>query len=63
VRVVVVLPAQELVVVQFLGQVDLVAGAAELGGRVERLEEGALVQLGLCLDQLVIDELEELRTP
>ena len=59
VRVVVVLAAQELVVVQFLGQVDLVAGAAELGGRVQRLEEGPFVQFGLRLDQLMVDELEE----
>ena len=59
VRVVVVLPAQELVVVQFLRQVDLVAGAAELGRRVQGLEEGPLVQLRLRLDQLLVDELEE----
>ena len=58
VRVVVVLAAQELVVVQFLRQVDLVAGAAELGGLVQGLEERPLVQLGLGLDELMVDEAE-----
>ena len=59
VRVVVVLSAQELVVIQLLGQVDLVAGAAELRRRVQGLEEGPFVQFGFRLDQLMVDELEE----
>ena len=59
VRVVVVLAAQELlVVVQLDRQADLVAGRAELGGLVERLEERLLVEVRLGLDQLVVDPLQ-----
>ena len=49
-RVVVVLPAQPLVGVQLLGEVHLVARAAELRRIVQRLEEGPLVEVRLGLD-------------
>ena len=54
-RVVVVLAAQPLVVVQFGRQVHLVAGTAELGAAVQRFEKRGLVELGLGLHQLAVD--------
>ena len=60
VGVVVVLPADEiLVVVQGEGQADLVAGRAELGALDDRLQERLLVHLGLGLHQRVVDPLED----
>ena len=58
--VVVVLAAEELlVVVQFAGDADLVAGRAELGRLVQRLQERLLVELRLGLDELVVDPLQD----
>ena len=57
VRIVVVLAAQELlVVVHRVGDAHLVAGGAKLGRLVEGLEEGLLVELRLALHQLLINE-------
>ena len=53
-RVVVVLAAQPLVVVQRHRQVHLVAGAAELRGLVQGLQEGALVQRRFRLDEKAV---------
>ena len=59
IRIVVILPAEKiLVVIEFAGQAHLVAGRAEFGRLVKRLEEGLFVKLGLGLDQLVVDELQ-----
>ena len=59
-RIVMVLPADEvLVVVDPVRQADLVAGRAELGVLDDRLEERLLVHLGLGLDQRVVDPLED----
>ncbi len=41
-------------------QVHLVADAAEFGCLVQRFEEGLLVEVGLGLDQLVVDPLQRL---
>ena len=58
VRIVVVLAAQELlVVVHRVGDAHLVTGGAELGRLVEGLEEGLLVELRLALHQLLVDEI------
>ena len=55
-----VLAAQELlVVVHRERQADLVARGAELGGLVQRLEEGALVEGRLRLHELFVDEVGE----
>ncbi len=59
VRVVMVLAAKELlVVVQFHRQAHLVAGRAELGGLVERLQERLLVEVGLGLHELIVHPLQ-----
>src|SRR5439155_24332433 len=53
--VVVVLPAQKLLVlVQLVRNTDLVAGGAKLRGFVQRFEEGSLVKLGFGFDELVV---------
>ena len=58
--VVVVLAAEKFLVGgQFLGEVDLVAGGAELRVAVEVLEKGLLMHRRLGLHQLVVDPLEE----
>ena len=58
VRIVVVLAAQELlVVVHRVGDAHLVAGGAKLGCLVEGLQEGLLVELRLALHQLLVDEI------
>ena len=54
VGVVVVLPAHPLVVVQLLGQVDLVTGGAELGAAMQVLQERLLVERRLALHQLPV---------
>ena len=57
--VVVVLAAQELLVVgHLLGQVHFVAGRTELGRLVERLEKRLLVERRLGFHQRVVDELQ-----
>src|SRR5690349_9288840 len=48
-----------LIVVQLPRDADLMASGAELGGAHERFEEGFLVKLGLSLDQLLIDVLQQ----
>ena len=54
-RVVMVLAAQPAVVVQRFGQMNLVAGAAEGRALVQRLQESALVQGRLGLDEKAVD--------
>ena len=55
-----VLAAQKVLVGgQLLGEVNFVAGGAELGVAVEVLQEGLLVHRRLRLDELVVDPLEE----
>ena len=59
-RIVMVLATEELLVSrEFLGEVDFVAGGAELGIAVEVLQKGLLVHRRLRLDELVVDPLEE----
>ena len=58
--VVMVLPAEEiLVVVQGVRETHLVAGRAELRVLDHGLQEGLLVHLGLCLHQRVVHPLQE----
>ena len=59
VAVVVVLPAEELVIVQAFRQVDLMAGGTELGRAVEGLQEGPFVKRRLGLDQLAVDPVKQ----
>ncbi len=60
VGIVMVLAAQEfLVVVQLDRDADLVANRAELCHAVERLEESLLVKIGLGLDGLVVQPLQQ----
>ena len=55
-----VLPAKKvLIMVQFPGDAHLVAGRAKLGGAHKWFEKGFLVKLGLALDQLLIDVLQQ----
>ena len=54
-RIVVVLAAQPAVLVERFRQVDLVAGAAELGLPMQRLQERTLVQRRLRLDEHAVD--------
>ena len=61
-RVVVVLAAEEIfVVVHLRRNRHLVAGRAELGRTVYRLEERPLVEVGLRLHELRVDPLQHLR--
>ena len=48
-----------LIMVQLPGDADLVAGRAKLGRAHEWFEKGFLVKLGLALDQLLIDVLQQ----
>src|SRR5438128_12627625 len=58
-RVVMVLPAQEfLILVQLLRDTDIVASRAELRRPQEWFEEGLLVKFGLRFDQLLVDVLQ-----
>ena len=60
VRVIMVLAAEEiLVVVQVAGNADLVAGRTKLRRAHERFQEGLLVKLRLALDQLLVEVLEK----
>ena len=60
IRVVVILAAQEfLVLVQVRRNADLVAGRAKIRRAHERLQEGFLVELRLRLDQLLVEVLQE----
>src|SRR5882724_7533839 len=55
-----VLPTKKLLImVQVPSEADLVAGGAKLGRAHERFEKGFLVKLGLALDQLLIDVLQQ----
>ncbi len=59
-RIVVVLPAQELlVVVDLLRNPHFVANRAEFLRAMERLEEGLFVEVRLGLDQLVVEPLQD----
>ena len=58
--IVVILAAQKVLVGgQLLGEVDFVAGGAELGVAMEVFQEGLLVHRRLRLDKLVVDPLQE----
>ena len=59
--ILVVLAAQPLVIIQLGRQVHLVAGAAQLRGPVDRLEEGPPVQLRPGLDELAVEPSEEIK--
>src|SRR6266481_2497362 len=55
-----VLPTKKLLImVQVPREADLVAGRAKLGRAHEGFEKGFLVKLGLTLDQLLIDVLQQ----
>ena len=55
-----VLPADEVfVVVDAVGEADLVAGRAEVGVLDDRLQERLLVHLGLGLHERIVDPLQE----
>ena len=57
-RVVMILPPQPLVIVQFRRQVHLVTRRAKLGRLVQRLEKRLLVKRRLGLHHLVVDPLQ-----
>ena len=58
VRIVVVLPAKEiLVVVEFLRKMNLVAGRTEFSRLMKRLQKRLLVERWFCFDKLIIDPL------
>ena len=54
--VVILSPVPVLIMGQFEGQTDLVAGRAEFRRPVQRFEEGLFVEFGFGLDQLAIDK-------
>jgi len=60
VSIVMILPSQELfIVVELVGNADLVAGRAELRALMQVLQERLLVELRFGFDKLLVDELQQ----